>query len=384
MRLAYLSTSALPSRSANSVHVMKMCQALSQAGHEVTLLAPSQPAVELEEVRDIHEYYGVSRDFDIVKKPFPSVPGRAAIYAAACLGTIRSMQPDLVYGRYFAAVALACLRGFPTAYESHEKLWERGRIVRALMKRVFRSPRFRQLVVISERLAEFYREAGFDPACGITVAHDAADPETTSPAEFEEGYRLHCGYVGSLFRGRGVELLLKCAAALPDCCFHLVGGSSDDVERIRSEQSGVPENVRFHGHVPPPEAARLRLGFDVLLAPYQRSVAVWGGKGDTSSFMSPLKIFEYMAAGKAVVCSDLPVLREVLDDDCSVLLPPDDPEAWIGALASLKEQPERRGALGSEALRRFEAEYTWAQRASKVVGACSDPDSLVEADAALS
>jgi len=370
---------------------MKMCQALADLGHQVTLLAPHQPALELPGIDNLYSYYGVRPVFEVVKKPFPKLPGRAWFYAYGCLKLLRELKPDLVYGRYFPAVGLACLRGFPSAYESHEKLWLRGSSVGWLMRRVFDSKQFRQLIVISSALAGFYREAGFAPACGITVAHDAADPQpgadNSETLTQDSSYRMHCGYVGSLFRGRGVELLLDCAERLPDCSFHFIGGSADDIDRIRDERGDLPENAVFHGHLPPPEAAALRSRFDVLLAPYQRSVAVWGGKGDTSSYMSPLKIFEYMATGKAIISSDMPVLREVLNEGNSVLLPGDDVDAWAGAMADLRDDASRRERLGQAALEYFERSHTWLQRAEAVVAACDrgpEPGENADVDAVAS
>ena len=105
-----------------------------------------------------------------------------------------------------------------------------------------------------------------------------------------------------------------------------------------------------------------------MLAPYEKSVSVAGDAGETATFMSPLKIFEYMSWSKAILCSDLPVLREVLADGANaILIPPDNLGAWRDALARLIREPETRLGLGRAARRDFIARHTWRRRARFVL-----------------
>ena len=69
MKILYISKSIIPSRSANSIHVMKMCQALADNGHEVTLLAPDLKYQYEKNINDIYNYYGVRKNF-LIKKIF--------------------------------------------------------------------------------------------------------------------------------------------------------------------------------------------------------------------------------------------------------------------------------------------------------------------------
>jgi glycosyltransferase involved in cell wall biosynthesis len=101
-----------------------------------------------------------------------------------------------------------------------------------------------------------------------------------------------------------------------------------------------------------------------MLAPYQEKVAIFGGKGDTSRWMSPLKIFEYMAYGKAFIASDLNVLKEVLKHRYnSMLCPADDYEAWKSALIELQNNKDFAVLLGKNAREDVSSKYTWKLRA---------------------
>jgi glycosyltransferase involved in cell wall biosynthesis len=95
--------------------------------------------------------------------------------------------------------------------------------------------------------------------------------------------------------------------------------------------------------------------------PSQRSIAGSSG-GDIGKVASPMKTFEYLASGRAIVASDLPVFREVLNPGNAVLLPPEDTAAWVRTLEALMHDPNRREQLGRQA--RLDArQYSWLERA---------------------
>lgn len=362
MKILYASSSTAPSRTANSVHVMKMCQAMAKAGHEVKLITLGREEIEEKGVSDVHKHYGVDPIFDVERIPFPSHPARQLVFALSVRKYVKKWKPDLVFGRYFPVMALLGLLGYPLVWESHERVWDRSILAKFLAKRLFAASGFKRLVVISEALKQMYVDAGMITGDRILVAHDAADCVDIEECGEEDGFRA--GYIGGVYAGRGIELVIECSRQLPDIEFHFVGGTKDEVMKLVDES--LPDNVVFHGYQPPEKVPQLRDSFDVLLAPYQRKVAVWGG-GDTSAFMSPLKIFEYMASQRPMICSDLPVLREVLNEKNAILAPPEDTDAWVTALEELRDSKELRTRIAMQAFSDFETHYTWDIRAERVL-----------------
>ena len=85
--------------------------------------------------------------------------------------------------------------------------------------------------------------------------------------------------------------------------FHLVGGRESDLAERRS--GDLPANLVFHGFVPPAMVPGMMGSCQALLMPYQRKVTILG-EGDTSRWMSPLKMFEYLASGVPLISSDIP------------------------------------------------------------------------------
>jgi glycosyltransferase involved in cell wall biosynthesis len=365
MRLVYLHSGSIPSVYANGVHVMRMCDAFTEAGHEVTLYAlPGALRTD-----DVYDYYGVRHRFPIRTIGAPRL-GRLGmgIRALRIRAELRRRgRPDLAYGRdLYSLLAVADLG--PLVYETH-LLWD-DRVWRWLERRLFRARTLRRVVTVTALLADDYRRA-FPELGGLDllVAPDGADPpRSVGPAMPLPGRpdAVRVGYVGHLYPGRGVDVILDLAGRLPGLDFHLVGGTAGD--RSHWQRRSRRPNVYFHGHQPPAVLGSYYRSFEIVLAPYQTRVACAGGVGDISRWTSPMKLFEYMAQGRAIIASDLPVLREVLTDRVNCLLcPPADRSAWAAAVTELAADQELRRSLGAEARHQLLTRYTWRQRAGRVL-----------------
>ncbi|MFF7249708.1 glycosyltransferase family 4 protein [Embleya sp. NPDC008237] len=374
MRIAYLHGGSIPSYWANNVHVMRMCDAFASAGHDITLYAApgTYPA------DDAYAYYGVRHRFPIrtVAAPDHSPAGYRQRAERVRESLIRDGVPDLIFGRdpYCLAVAADVA---PFVYEVHQIRTDLS--PPETEQRLLAEPRLARVVVITHALAQdlcaTYPQ--LDPAA-VLVAPDCADP----PRPATEPVRLpgragvpRVGYVGHLYDGRGIDLILDLAERLPGLDFHLVGGTPED--RDRWEQPCALANVYFHGHRPPAELPGYFPQFDVVLAPYEEKVYLTGRLGETGRWTSPMKLFEYMSHGRAIVVSDLPVLHEVMTDRVNCLIrPPADPPAWADAVLELVGDDELRRSLGDEARRQVLDRYTWRRRAD-VVLAGLDPSRVV-------
>ncbi|MFQ5527079.1 MAG: glycosyltransferase family 4 protein, partial [Thermoanaerobaculia bacterium] len=207
---------------------------------------------------------------------------------------------------------------------------------------------------------------------GAPDGADPADPKSGGQDSADSSRGLRVGYVGQLYRGKGLEVLIPLSRRHPEFEFEVVGGTRDALERLATDK--LPSNLSLHGFVPPGVLSEWFERFDVVLMPYQRRVEVAGGRSDASRWMSPLKMFEYMAAGKAIVSSDLPVLREVLEDEeNAILVPPEDLDSWSEALQRLDRDPDLRKRLGAAAREALLAHYSWDQRASAVLAGLGTP-----------
>ncbi len=379
MKIHYLSSSTLISDSANSVHVMKICSAFSGLGHEVTLHGMKGSGADEQAVRD---YYHVRHPFPI-KRYSPAYEAGWLLNALKKIPFIRlgglpglrfslgKLRHEIKGAELLFARNMYWLYGVrdiaPFVYETHAP--PGNALKKGIESAIINHRNCRGVVVISDKLAEIYEGIFPGIKSKIIIAHDGADdPGEAAIAMIQKLAQplKNVGYAGHIYQGRGVEIIFAMAKSHPDIAFHIVGGRADLIENYKKQ--GVPDNVIFHGHQPPSKLPEYFKNFDAVLAPYQKKVSVHGNAGDTSAFMSPLKIFEYMSWGLPILCSDMPVLREVLrDSENALMIEPDRADLWAAALERLKNDPALRTRIAQKARADFMAHYSWSARAENIL-----------------
>lgn len=371
MRIAQIAPSQIPNTTANSLQGMKMAQAFTERGHNLRLYAPgANPAVPWEQLA---QDYGLRAQFEIEWLPSRSLL-RHYDYARSAVNAARRWGADLIYTRLPQAAAYAAGRSIPTIHEIHDTPKGRGgpRLLRAFLG----ANGAERLVVITQALAEAL-QARYDVPNNndfLLIAPDGVDLERYAqlpdPAAARRQLNLAdqftAGYTGHLYTGRGVDLILAIARQLPQMHFLIAGGRRQDVLRVQEElRAHSIQNVTLTGFVPNAEIPLYQAASDVLLMPYQSQVAASSG-GDIAAYLSPMKLFEYLASGRPILASRLPVLGEVLNTKNAILLPGDDLGEWVTALQALQSAPGRRQKLGAAA-RASAQGYSWRARAEAIL-----------------
>ena len=199
------------------------------------------------------------------------------------------------------------------------------------------------------------------------MAHDGVGLETFAHTESNEATRRRLNlpldkkialYIGRLDGWKGIETLCEAAHLLrEDTVVAVIGGEPMQVEDLSAK---YPE-VRFLGYRPYRELADNQAAADVLVLPNT-------GRDKVSvRFTSPLKLFTYLASGKPIVASDLPSIREVLDESMAYFFTPDDPASLARGIVLALSDPqaqEKARIARSEAKR-----YTWRARAERILRA---------------
>lgn len=357
MKLLYLSASRHPSRAANSLQIRTMCRAFARLGHEVVLTGFREGgAARVAQGGDYREI--------LLPAPGRFLPMRRQELLAAWLAA--RYRPDIAYTREPVLGLRAARLGIPTVFEPHALPGEGGRNSAAL-EALLRHPRLAAVAPISRALAVDLAARYGAPAHGaaVVIAHDGAEPGP-EPAPAPSSSRPKVGYFGHLYPGKGMELIARLAPACPEVEFAVYGGQEKDIARWREATAGV-RNLTLHGHIPHDRVRATAETCDMLIAPYAARVDDISGR-DIGRWMSPLKIFEYMATGRPIVTSDLPVLREVLSDgETALLCRPAIIEEWVGAISRLASDRDLRERIGAAARRELLARYTWEKRAQTIL-----------------
>ncbi len=369
MKIALIAPSAIPSRRANSIQTMKMSQAFSQLGHQVLLIVPGEkPDLDW---KQLSQHYGLKTKFEI--EWIKAAPRwRRYDYAFNAVRLARKWNAELVFTRVPQSAALASMWGTPTIFEIHD--YPGGRIGPRLLKRFIKSSGARSLISITKALAKDLQKEFDLPDSLIQIAPDGVDLDRYQdlPSSKEARKRLGLqekftvGYTGHLYPGRGSQLILKIAKELPNVNFLLVGGDPQDIKKVQARAKTLKiNNIKLTGFISNADLPIYQAASDILLMPYQDKVSAAGG-GNIAHYLSPMKMFEYLASERVIISSDLPVLQEVLSDKNAVILPIDQPELWIKEIKDLIVDATRRKKLAQSA-RSTAEKYSWKARALQVL-----------------
>jgi glycosyltransferase involved in cell wall biosynthesis len=368
MKIVCISASQVPSDTANSLQAMKACQALAQLGHAVTLLVPGNPGQAISE-RQLSRQYGLSTPFEVRRLPVPL----RRLFPWLAVRRARRIEAQALYVWPVQAAVLGLQAGLPVLLEMHD--FPGGRFGPFWYRRFLKTPGCKRLLVITRAL-----KAGLERVYGtglppgeVVIAPNGVDLERFAALPDPPAARRQLGLpealtvacTGHLYAGRGAELFLALAGKFPQVRFLWAGGRPQEVEQWRARAAaGSLENVTFTGFLPNEQLPLYQAAAEVLLMPYGQRIAISSGMGCSAEISSPMKMFEYLASGRAILTSDLPVIREVLDETTAVFCPPEQTAAWESALGELLRDPIRRQTLGREA-RQAAAGYTWRERARR-------------------
>jgi len=382
MRIAYVCADAgvpIFGHKGCSVHVQEMVRALRRRGAAVDMFAArveGQPPPGLE---------------DVPVTPLPVVgDGEPAGHAAAIAELNRELVAvltrsgpyDIIYERYslwsFAGMELARATGTPGLLEVNAPLIEEQAAHRGLRDaegatraaaRVL--PAAAALLAVSKEVAAWVRR-GWRLQGAVHVLPNGVDPQRfrpdVPPANPALPGRFTVGFVGSMKPWHGLGVLIHAFAQLrarvAAAGLLLVGGGPEEAAvRAALADRGLAPFSCLVGAVPPGQVPAYVTSMDVAVAPYA---------AEQGFYFSPLKVYEYMAAGRAVAASRVGQLKTVIRQGVNgLLLPPGDAGALAAALERLHGDIELRTRLGREARASILRRHTWERVAARVLQVAS-------------
>ena len=370
MKIVYIANIRFPTEKAHGIQIMNTCTALTSLDHDVELIVPYRKNPIRE---DASSFYGISTVFFIRRLFCPDLLflGNIGYLIHSIFFLLRVLflyawRKDIVFYSRDAFILLPLSFFQKNIFlESHEG--KNNLITRSLLKRIA------GMICITHALKDFYKEQGLAQE-KICVAPDAVDLRRFSRIEDKEVTRRLLGlpndkpivtYVGSLtlYKWKGADVLLEAARILRDQCYVLIVGGR--LNEIKSFAHLSVDNVLFVGQQPHDKIPLYLRASDVLVLPNK------AGDEVSERFTSPMKLFEYMASGVPIIASDLPSIREILNEQSAVLISPNDHRILAQQVIRLLENPSIGVSLAQQARQDVQV-YTWDMRAKEIANFIKD------------
>ncbi|MDO5061465.1 MAG: glycosyltransferase family 4 protein [Actinomycetaceae bacterium] len=350
-----------------SVHIQEVVRQMLEKGHEVTVFALKK---------------GTEIPADLAALPVREYPLPAAVKAdpaareTAQIEAVQQMARDIIQERYAVVYeryslfssALKVIRenllGSKLILEVNAPLIEEQRKHRILVQADQAQACLTDqvsaadvIICVSDPVTAWVQATVPNYAHKVYTVNNGVNPKriTAQP----EANEVIVTFVGTLKPWHGLHDLLK-AYALKETSWKLrIIGSGPEENDLRQQAHELGLNVEFLGAVPPQEMPRALAGSAIGVAPYPSP------HSPEEHYFSPLKIYEYLAAGLAVVATDVADIPELLEG-CGIVVSASNPLALANAIDNLATNPALRQQLQSQARETAVAKHSWAQAVDRI------------------
>lgn len=349
----YFAEIYLPSSSAYSIHVMKMCDTLVNAGLRVNLIVFGKS-----NKINIFEYYNCKSRFNIINSNIKknNFLGRVSFAFKAIL-KYKNKKNELILSRSIITGLFLSFISKNVTIEIHHKLKGFTKIFAYLIKnsQCFRAIKF---IFITKYLSKdfLYKDSK------SIILDDGVDLNDFLNFPKQKNCKRTCVYTGSFTKGKGVENIIKIADYAKNTTFHLYG----DLLNSSYSKEDFTENVVYKGYVRYCEVPKILKKYEIVLMPYSNKVYVRSKNLETSKYMSPLKLFEYMASERVIIAKYLKVYSHILNNKNSILIHSNSPRLWASRINTVFNNIQKYRKFAKKAYEDVR-KYTWEIRVNKLL-----------------
>lgn len=377
-KLIYISHWRVPSEKTMSPLIMKTCEGLAN-DFEVELWVPWRHNPGFKKA-DAFEYHGVKKNFLIKRLPaldgMAFIPGKLGFYLLVASFNVSVFLYALFRGILKSAVFYA--------HDTRD----------AVLLLLFRPRIFFEIHDFYKSSVDFINKLGFSRAAGLIVTNkykmekinkeygipmermlhqpNVVDVEKFNPNISKEEAREKLQlprdekiilYTGHLFGWKGVDTLLESAKYLPkNQVIYFVGGTDEDIESFKKkkESLGIGDAVVIAGRKPHDEIPLWQRAADVLVLPNT-------AKEEASKYeTSPVKLFEYMASGTPILASDLPSIRNIVNENMVWFFEADNSKD-LNQVIQKSLSSEKESQNKADNARQESQKYTWGNRSKNIL-----------------
>ena len=376
LRLFYCTVMDYPSSMASSIQQIKTAHAMGRVGACVIFCIKDSRGT-LSDPQIILDYYGLTKHPNFLLETISTQSGRHRyrMYLVKLLlkwpMMLKRYKPEAILTRESRVILMlypfARWAGITLVFESHDLAnltsWESFRKRNQLFQR-WALQRADVVVTVTDFCKQDMVNIGINPS-KILVAPDAADlwsySEPKSQLNSSEPVKLT--YVGSMHPERGCDVLIRALPYIRSSVIAvLVGGTNNQIEMMTklANDLGVADQVHLVGSVPHRYIKQWIEASDILIMPTIDSL--FGRR-----YTSPMKLFEYMASMRPIITSNLPTVREILDEGSATFFTAGNPEDLARAVVDTITNWKEALVKAQRAFQIFARHYTFEKRAAKIL-----------------
>jgi glycosyltransferase involved in cell wall biosynthesis len=363
MKICYLANTGMPSRNASAIQIVKMCEAFSKLNSDVTLITTNASR------GNIFNYYDIKTKFKLKKiKCFKKFPLGIKFYLFSIFSIIESLKskPDIYITRNFFTCFLLILLKKKTIIELHHDLKSESRIVRFIINNFdfLNSKYLLKLIAITKYVKNHYISKYPIKSKKIIILPSGSSIKENYQYKINKK-KFNIGYFGSLYKSRGLDLIIKLALIDPKNNYYVYGNKRNIKISISKKSEN---NLYLNDYIPYKNISKILLNMDLLLMPYTSSITVAGDVGDITKFTSPLKLFDYLCVGRPIICSNFNVLKEIIANNKNAIFVKNykNAFAWRKEITKLINNREKMKIISKNNYK-LSKKYSHIARASKIL-----------------
>ena len=355
--LVYIADFSLPNMSAYALHVLKMCDAFSEQKYSVKLILPhKKKSYNFDKIK---KEFLLKKKFEIIsifnEKKYLFFLSRI-FFTLQIINYLKDKQIKKIYSRSIVPAIILSFFRYDIILELHTEMTGFTKYFFKIYNSKFLRNNLK-IVVINKELINVLDIKHKN----VLVLDDAVDVRDFKKSKARV-IKNTCFYSGSFVEGKGIEIIQQLALQLPNFYFHLYGNIKT---YINHKSYNFPNNMIFKGYFTYDKLTKKMNSYKILLMPYQKKIGVLIKNTNVENYFSPLKMFDYMAAGKVIIASDLKVYKHILKNRInSILIDPNKISLWVKSIRNVSNS-NNLNYLGKNAIRDV-INYQWTSRVKKI------------------
>lgn len=352
-QLIYISEITFPSKSAYAVQVMKMCDAFSKKGYNVTLFVLNNLNKSLHNTYNCSSKFKI-KSFGLTKNNFIN---RLKYCAKIYLNLRFKKSKKIFYSRSIITGLFLSFFFDKIIIEIHHPFKSFTLFLFNFFK-FFKFLNKVKFVFISENLKRLFKLKQ-----NSIVLEDAVDYENFEKLKKKNKIKNTCVYAGSFSKGKGLETIIEISKSLPNINFHIYGDFTNSI--ISREELKKLNNIIYKGYVSYKQIPKILNLYEVYLMPYSKKVYVRAKNLEVGKYMSPLKLYEYLASSGVLFASQMQAYNHILNNKNSVIIKNNSLKEWKNKLEQFFLNSSKFNYLSKNA-KKLVKEKTWQKRVDRI------------------